>query len=210
MRDRLILIAVTFVLIGSVPATAQTPDGLTPAVEEVCDTLIGATPGLYGLCVAYCEAHDADLLPELDVPNRRILENYNKSKTESDPPMPCMQQEVGECPCWTAEELSTVFPPKTNFDANWLHACHNFGDSAILENVDNGLTDDRKFVPPAIQLVTGITTEATYCQVVETEYDGGPSGVFKVIDADEFRSCKALLAARANAAKKDGVVWDCF
>ncbi len=33
MRDRLILIAATFTLICSVPATAQTPDGLTPAEE---------------------------------------------------------------------------------------------------------------------------------------------------------------------------------
>ena len=176
----------------------------------VCDTLIGATPGLYGMCVAYCEAHDADLLSELDVPNRRILENYNKKKTESDPPMPCMQQEVGECPCWTAEELSTVFQPITNVDANWPHACRNLSDTAILENVDNGLTDAGKFVPPAIQLITGITSEATYCQVVDANYDGGPSSSIRVIDAEEFRSCKALLAARANAAMTMGVVWDCF
>ena len=99
------LFTVTFILFGGVSATAQTPDGENPANEDVCDSLIGLTPGLYGLCVAYCEAHDAHILSpggdpaELDVPNRKILENYNKKKTESDPAMPCVQP--GPCPCWT-------------------------------------------------------------------------------------------------------------
>ncbi len=44
----------------SVSAIAKgTPDTETPATEEICSTLVDATPGLYGLCVAYCEAHDA-------------------------------------------------------------------------------------------------------------------------------------------------------
>ena len=37
---------------------ATTPDGDTPAVQSVCDVLQGGTAGLYGLCVAYCEAQD--------------------------------------------------------------------------------------------------------------------------------------------------------
>jgi len=165
---------------------------------------------LYGLCVAFCEAHDANLLSELDVPNRNILRNYNTLKSESDPAMPCLQQEVGECRCWTPEYLSTVFPPMTNYDANWPHACRNLSDEAILENVENDLTDAGQFVPPAIQLVTGISTEGPYvCEIVNVGYDEGPSRTIKMIDADGFQSCKALLAARANAAKSDGV-WDCF
>ena len=38
-----------------------TPDGVTPAVEDVCDGLLGAA---FGLCVAYCEANDCDLHPD--------------------------------------------------------------------------------------------------------------------------------------------------
>ena len=43
-------------------AIASTPDGMTPANEGVCDMLKdgGYTKGLYGLCVAYCEAQDLD------------------------------------------------------------------------------------------------------------------------------------------------------
>ncbi len=138
MRDLLVLIAATFALVSSVVATAQTPDGETPAVEDVCDTLIVATPGLYGLCVAYCEAHDADLLSELDVPNRMILENYNRKKTESDPAMPCVPDVAqASCPCWSADELLEVFPPNSNVDANLPHACRNSATTAALENLEN-------------------------------------------------------------------------
>ena len=40
-------------LIAHTPSVqAQTPDGETPAVEDVCDPVKDATPGLYGLCIA--------------------------------------------------------------------------------------------------------------------------------------------------------------
>ncbi len=50
-------------LVVGVPlvASAQTPDGQTPAVETVCDGESGAA---FGLCNAYCEAMDCDNLPE--------------------------------------------------------------------------------------------------------------------------------------------------
>ena len=60
-------------LSGSV--MAQTPDGETPANEGVCDVLIGATPGLYGLCNAYCEAQDLDSFDK-EPPRTKILANY--------------------------------------------------------------------------------------------------------------------------------------
>lgn len=56
-RLAMYLIVLSFILFYS-PAFAQTPDGETPANEGVCDELIGLTPGLYGLCVAFCEAQD--------------------------------------------------------------------------------------------------------------------------------------------------------
>ncbi len=43
----------------SSPAAAQTPDGQTPAVEDVC-TAAGLSGKAYGLCNAYCEAMDCD------------------------------------------------------------------------------------------------------------------------------------------------------
>ena len=104
------------------PAMAQTPDGSTPAVEGICDTLKadGISKGLYGLCVAYCEAQDfssedeplteADILAllEANAPSGRILENYNKRRTVDDPAMPCVVPKVDSCPCFTQAETDRI------------------------------------------------------------------------------------------------------
>ncbi len=55
------LLAAGLVLAVPLIASAQTPDGKTPAVETVCDGEKGAA---FGLCNAYCEAMDCDNLPE--------------------------------------------------------------------------------------------------------------------------------------------------
>lgn len=89
----------------SVPVMAETPDGETPANEGVCDVLrTNATPGLYGLCVAYCEAQDLDTF-EKEPTNIKILGNYNKKKQAGDPDMPCVKI---PCPCWSDAELASI------------------------------------------------------------------------------------------------------
>lgn len=85
-------------------ANALTADDETPANEGVCDVLQGGSPGLYGLCVAYCEVQDLDSF-EKEPPRTKILENYNKKKQAGDPDMPCMQV---SCPCWTDAELASI------------------------------------------------------------------------------------------------------
>jgi hypothetical protein len=92
---------------------AKTPDGETPANEGICDGLEFATPGLYGLCIAYCEAQDLFLIsPETPegaiklMPRRKILDNYNNKKTGFDPDMPCVLP-TG-CPCYTHEDAERV------------------------------------------------------------------------------------------------------
>lgn len=50
----LALVLASWVLFGN-NAVSKTPDGATPAEEDVCDSLTGAA---YGLCVSYCEAMD--------------------------------------------------------------------------------------------------------------------------------------------------------
>lgn len=101
-------LAVLIGLAGNV--NASTPDGETPANEGVCDVLQGHTPGLYGLCVAYCEAQDLDLVGEKETPNNKILANYRKKMREGDPDMPCLQK---PCPCWNADQLANVGATQT-------------------------------------------------------------------------------------------------
>lgn len=87
-------------------AMAQTPDGETPANEGVCNALQapGISAGLYGLCVAYCEAQDLNSFDK-EPPNTKILDNYNKRKQATDPAMPCVKV---PCPCWSNEEMASI------------------------------------------------------------------------------------------------------
>ena len=107
----------------SAPVNAQTPDGLTPAEETVCDPLRadGVTKGLYGLCVAFCESQDyaeiSDPITEEEIkaledamPSGRILQNYNKKKTDLDPTMPCINEVTPEepCSCFTTAQIAAI------------------------------------------------------------------------------------------------------
>lgn len=108
-------------------AIASTPDGETPANEGVCNVLQadGITPGLYGLCVAYCEAQDLDLLADKDPPNSKILGNYNKRKQVTDPDMPCIQT---PCPCWSTEQINGIVAN------SGVKTCTIIGNFAQIEN----------------------------------------------------------------------------
>jgi hypothetical protein len=100
-------------------AAAKTPDGETPAEESVCDDLTRATPGLYGLCVAFCEAQDCELTinattgevieygPNCRPSSLKLLGVYNRRRSIDDPTMPCVI-EVG-CPCWSESDIDLPF-----------------------------------------------------------------------------------------------------
>ena len=113
MRNLLMVVLLVF---ACAAAYAQTPDDETPANEGICDGLIGFTPGLYGLCVAFCEAQDCEPDFSLEDPfencnpsSEKLLEIYRRRKQDSDPGMPCIKS---PCPCWTPEELATLVLPE--------------------------------------------------------------------------------------------------
>lgn len=104
----------SLLFVTSLTPAQGTPDGETPANEGICDLLVAGTPGLYGLCVAYCEALDCESPAESNsvqpIPcnspaNQKILENYRKKMMPGDPDMPCVHQ---PCPCWTEQELESI------------------------------------------------------------------------------------------------------
>ena len=100
------IIAVLAILLSGA-LYAQTPDGETPENEEVCDELKYSTPGLYGLCIAYCEAQDSDTR---DDAKASLLKNYNRKMVEGvDPPMPCLvSPPESSCPCFTYQEVAAI------------------------------------------------------------------------------------------------------
>jgi hypothetical protein len=141
-------------MVGAV-ATASTSDGQTPAEETVCDPLMAddVSQGLYGLCLAFCEAQDIanEELPITDgefailqdtPPSGSILASYNQIKTATDPDMPCIVVD-STCPCWTDEELAAIdgtAPDGTNMAdtlCTLLTDSTGIVDSATAIEVDN-------------------------------------------------------------------------
>jgi hypothetical protein len=121
----------------------------------VCDPLKedGITKGLYGLCVAFCEAQDIadentpiteaelDALEEL-LPSGRLLANYNKKKDKAnnplDPPMPCVLVQE-PCPCWSSAEIAAIDgyqPDGTN--TLTLNCQSNPNQARISEAIETG------------------------------------------------------------------------
>jgi hypothetical protein len=113
LKGSAILLTLTLasLMAAGIPDSSPTPDGETPAEESVCDELDGASPGLYGLCVAYCEAQDCDFEAarsgQCNAPNPKLLGIYDKKRGTEDPPMPCLVPEA-ECPCFGAEDLAAL------------------------------------------------------------------------------------------------------
>jgi hypothetical protein len=102
------LLVVLALLVGSV-ADAEPNVG-------VCNDLKGSDRGLYGLCVAFCEAQDCvatldETTGELSFPkncrpsSEKTLAKYNSRLEPGDPPMPCVND---GCPCWSEDEIDLV------------------------------------------------------------------------------------------------------
>lgn len=74
--------------------------------DAICESLVGATPGLYGLCVAFCKAQPPGGIGSLDLTNsqQKILRAYNRKKTDEDPDMPCFEG----CPCFSIEDAEFI------------------------------------------------------------------------------------------------------
>ncbi len=120
-----IILSVAVTILVAPSTLAKKPDRDTAANESVCDVLHEATPGLHGLCVAFCEVQDHPnilaAITEQDIhaledaaPSGRILANYNKKKDRAnnpaDPDMPCMNPTTvtDPCPCWAEAELAEI------------------------------------------------------------------------------------------------------
>lgn len=175
------------VAVWAVPSIAQTPDGETPAVETVCDPLKGATPGLYGLCVAYCEAQDCDsdqfLSGQCDSPNPKVLANYDKKKREGDPNIPCILPPPS-CPCFDAAKLGEL----------GLVSCRVLGDSISLVG-DRVVSRDNAGWRPA-NTKTGAPPQCNFAN-----FDGSTviESILEATDPEQAVICKQILLDYAAA-----------
>lgn len=207
MKNNFILMLCGLLLAMGQSVLAQTPDGETPANEGVCDVLQadGTTKGLYGLCVAFCEAQDhvdvsqpitAEELLALSeqAPSGRILQNYNKKKQETDPPMPCIKVEE-PCPCFDSTDIDAVA-----YGVIGVLNCTIFNDFELVPNeFYDGTFFQRNSIDVNNTLASGtITTDAgvlTQCAQVRS---GGEDPVTLIFDitAEENEVCTASLDAK--------------
>lgn len=165
--------AVALSLMLGPPAFAQTPDGQTPSKEDVCDVLKDSpAKGLYGLCVAFCEAQDFSEDPAAKKSRQKILDNYNNlrqasnerempcaaSSTSSTPgPVPVPPPVVQSCPCWTAAEAAAVDGVLSDGSTAVGWPAPTSSSWACSVKPDN----------PYIQEANAAATEVSYIQVVD-------------------------------------------
>ena len=200
-------------------ALAKSPDGLTPGEETICDSLKSATNGLYGLCVAYCEAKDFDFLnsPEPTNSQINILKAYNKLKTDADPDMPCIQ--TTDCPCFTYQQALAAFQPKL------LNGCGDYSQfyldqvwiERLLEVIGYDEPDDSG--SPAVGssyfasvMKTGEPNHVLSCNFanVGDSFSSWNGDFFSEIDRDKFDACIEILeAAKAETSSVCEVQYDC-
>jgi hypothetical protein len=159
-------------LTAATPVIAETPDGSTPANEGVCDQLkTSGSPGLYGLCVAYCEAQDLDIVGDKETPNNKILANYRKKMQSGDPDMPCLKV---PCPCWSEAELAAITGRAGSGDAL---SCVSSATTAQIRNNTHlqFATADTGRQPPLCRY-----TDTTVSPLISRRFD---------ISAAEAQSC---------------------
>jgi len=101
----------------------------TPANNGVCDELVDATPGLYGLCVAFCEAHECeadftagDPWADCKPSDPKLLEIYDKLKDPGDPEMPCIIAD-SSCPCFTQAMVDAIPTPYSQCIIDYCFGC---------------------------------------------------------------------------------------
>ena len=158
-------------------------DSPTPSQDMVCDILHGGTPGLFGLCNAFCEAKNCDEEDQLNLPRScdRLLNNYNNRMESGDPEMPCLVQEPPpppefECPCWTLDNLATV---GMMFEDN-LVTLNNCGTPDPFL----GGSTFASFSSGAFNFSVTAVTGFAFCSAV-----GGTSGFTQLTDPEDIEGC---------------------
>lgn len=162
-------------------------DGLPPSEETVCDVLNadGVTPGLFGLCNAYCEAKDCDEYAEGEEPRScdRLLTNYENRASSSDPAMPCLDQGP-VCPCWTPESERFVNPSMGLPPGGCFDNFTTFGTSALYGATGNTIVFEHNADAGTCSYVSDMTMEMLDIEMTAEEDAACYADVLSLINAD--------------------------
>lgn len=182
MIYKTILVFVLCLIVLSSFAFAETLDGQTPAEETICDVLHDATPGLYGLCVAYCSAHDADIalisgeILNTENANTKILENYRKKMQPGDPDMPCV---ASPCPCYSAADLAAI--------GSYKESCDSGTYNMNLRGIDEKGCKDFAALNDSICAYYNSSPDLGYCDAEKS--------IKEKLTKEEYFLCREMLEA---------------
>jgi hypothetical protein len=186
MWKRIMTMAACILLCSGAVLAQGTPDGETPAEESVCDDLVYATPGLYGLCVAFCEAQDCEPDYNADDPfehctpaSLKLLDQYNRIKEPTDPSMPCLRV---PCPCYDEEDLAAFVPPYAECRYNWRGVQDLLSDGPEWASIR---IDSRPFFQRCIYRFAGRTT--FFWGLSQTEADSCREVLTGFMDANQYQ-----------------------
>ncbi len=135
------LLGAVVALSTTVTSVASANTNETSVNHGVCDAVKDATPGLFGLCVAYCEAQmgpelvDPENLSALKPSHRNILRNYERRMKQGDPQMPCVNY-TSACPVFSADELAKINVVAGDFyEDDFEYASANADAQVLRESV---------------------------------------------------------------------------
>jgi len=131
MKTTLTLFA-ALLLVCSGATFAQTPDGMPPSLETVCDTETGAA---FGWCNAYCEAMDCELANDNDPLTEPHASANACSKVRTK-----FQQSTGrDMPC----ELSCPCndPDVASYFYDFVHGASSLNPVACFTEPEAGIED---------------------------------------------------------------------
>lgn len=161
------------------------------ANHGACQGLETAAPGLYGLCIAVCEAHGCepdfnqlDPFAGCSPSDPTLVDRYEALRGSADPPLPCVVEEGG-CPCFTQEMVDAIptpysqciidyqFQPGSDyFSTNIFHGIQAPGEMRIAAQATVGPFDGScaygdNFVDPEIFIFLQTNlTQAQECRQI--------------------------------------------
>jgi hypothetical protein len=191
----------------------------------ICDTLKGSgiTPGLLGLCVAYCQALNcpdasagaAAMSAQCKTADSQLLANYNKLKMASDPGMPCVQP-PSTCPCWTGPEIAKVgfaFTPHLVdlFSNVFSSSTISVSSLALVEN-RYPATDDFPYGAYQVAEVDQNSQAGDRCFYAHADFaPGAPQPTVRSlpISPGEVNACRVSVNAQVGLLRTSGVQMTC-
>jgi hypothetical protein len=125
-----------------------------PPHDGACADLKGGTPGLFGLCVAFCKAQGLGDAGDIQSNQTAmdLLANYERKRGPDDPDMPCIAEPPDEpppqvnCSCWSAEDLTAALPaPACEVSGTYHAAGQNTAGTPSVAAIEASATQFERF-----------------------------------------------------------------